>query len=67
MKKTTERNKRKSYLTYSIIPKYEKEIKAYIDNVNETTGATRAFIVSTILMDAIRDGKKFLPFNSKIQ
>lgn len=65
--KKNECNKRKSYLTYSIIPKYEKEIKEYIDKVNETTGATRAFIVSTILIDAIRGGKKFLPFNSKIQ
>lgn len=57
---TKSKTQKKSPLTYSIIPKYEEEIRQYIDSAKRETGVSKRHIVSTLLLDAIRRDKKNL-------
>ena len=54
----------KNPITYAIIPKFEKEIREYVDYINQKTGLPKQRIVSDLLLDSIRRAKKICPLDS---
>mgnify|MGYP000089062407 FL=1 len=67
MAQDAEENKdKKSPLTYSIVPRYESEIRQFVDETNDETGISKSMIVSDLLVNAIRKKKKDMIVVKKI-
>lgn len=46
---------KKSRISYSLLPEYGEEIRAYVDKQKKETGASKGYIITHLLLNAIRN------------
>ena len=62
-KRLRKKKVQESLLTYAVEPEAEQEIREYVDATKRKTGLSKRRIVSDLLLNAVREAKKFCPAN----